>query len=380
MVREKDRFDCVIFGAGLFGLHAARVELGRNKRVLLVEQDEAIFTRASSINQARVHLGYHYPRSLTTGLPSVEFFRRFCDEFSFAILHDIRKVYAIAKRNSFVTSRRFEAFCKSIDIPLRAIDLREYFKPDGIASAYETSEVVFDAAAIGHHLFRGVSKHQNFRAVFNATVLSAKTVDGVYTITMSNREVITAGEVINCTYGGINQIREAFHQEPFELKYELTELVLGRVPDQFRRVGITIMDGPFFSLMPWGDGRFHSLTAVQYTPHRTSWDQFSTFPCMDRRPDCTPRAVKNCDSCPQQPASSRDRMIQLSKKYLADDFRFEAVKSNFAIKTVLKRSEVDDSRPTIVERTPREPNFVTVLSGKINTIYEYEKTLYGDPE
>jgi hypothetical protein len=38
-------------------------------------------------------------------------------------------------------------------------------------------------------------------------------------------------------------------------------------------------------------------------------------------------------------------------------------------------SEYDDSRPTLVLENSQTPKFISVLSGKINTIYEMEDTL-----
>jgi hypothetical protein len=39
---------------------------------------------------------------------------------------------------------------------------------------------------------------------------------------------------------------------------------------------------------------------------------------------------------------------------------------------VLKLSRVDDSRPTLVYRHAVRPELVSILSGKINTIYDLE--------
>jgi len=44
--------------------------------------------RASQINQARVHNGYHYPRSVTTAKSSAEYYDRFTTEFSSCINHE----------------------------------------------------------------------------------------------------------------------------------------------------------------------------------------------------------------------------------------------------------------------------------------------------
>ena len=37
--------------------------------------------------------------------------------------------------------------------------------------------------------------------------------------------------------------------------------------DDLKNIGITVMDGPFFSIMPFGQTGLHSLTSVTFTPH-----------------------------------------------------------------------------------------------------------------
>ena len=78
-----EKYDRIIIGAGLYGLYAARFCGKRGEKVLVLEYDQAPFERATYINQARVHMGYHYPRSLTTAVKSAGYFRRFVEDFGF---------------------------------------------------------------------------------------------------------------------------------------------------------------------------------------------------------------------------------------------------------------------------------------------------------
>ena len=45
------------------------------------------------------------------------------------------------------------------------------------------------------------------------------------------------------------------------------------------------------------------------------------------------------------------------------------------MKPILKASEVDDSRPTVVRYVSETPTFISVLSGKINTVYDLDEFL-----
>ena len=64
------KIDKIIIGAGLYGLYAAEYSSKKGEEVLVLEYDREPFSRATYINQARVHMGYHYPRSLTTAIKS----------------------------------------------------------------------------------------------------------------------------------------------------------------------------------------------------------------------------------------------------------------------------------------------------------------------
>jgi hypothetical protein len=72
-------------------------------------------------------------------------------------------------------------------------------------------------------------------------------------------------------------------------------------------------------------------------------------------------------------------MSSLAKKYLKPIFNFQYVGSLYAIKPILTVSEIDDSRPTLVKIFSESPTFVSVLSGKINAVYDLEEVLdrYG---
>ena len=67
-IKMKNRVDKIIIGAGLYGLYAAEYSSKKGEQVLVLEYDKEPFMRATYINQARVHMGYHYPRSLSTAV------------------------------------------------------------------------------------------------------------------------------------------------------------------------------------------------------------------------------------------------------------------------------------------------------------------------
>ena len=106
-------YDKIILGAGLYGLYAAQKCGAAGQRVLVLERDPAPFMRATYINQARVHMGYHYPRSYSTAIKSAHYFERFCNDYGFC-LHPsltrstppVRTSPGRTRRNSAGSARR----------------------------------------------------------------------------------------------------------------------------------------------------------------------------------------------------------------------------------------------------------------------------------
>jgi hypothetical protein len=46
---------------------------------------------ATYINQAHVHQGYHYPRSISTAMKSAGYFERFNKDYNFCIIENLTK-------------------------------------------------------------------------------------------------------------------------------------------------------------------------------------------------------------------------------------------------------------------------------------------------
>ena len=96
-----ERFDRIIIGAGIYGLYSAYFCGKRKESVLVLECDPTPFRRATYINQARVHQGYHYPRSISTATKSAGYFERFVSDYGFCINKEFEKIYATSKQFSW---------------------------------------------------------------------------------------------------------------------------------------------------------------------------------------------------------------------------------------------------------------------------------------
>jgi len=375
MTVMQNKFDRIIIGAGIYGLYAAHKSLEKGYRVLVIEYDKEPFLRGTLVNQARVHNGYHYPRSRSTAVKSRNYFDRFVEDFHESIHQDFRKVYAISKDFSWTSGNQFKKFCVDSQIPVDDVREDEFFIEGTTDGVFDTKEFSFDAKLIGQDLLKRCTDYnQTFTLMTDVRIQSIKAILDVYEIELKD-QVVSAPFVLNATYASTNQIHDMLGFDKINIKYELCEIILCEVSENIKNVGITVMDGPFFSLMPFGKSGLHSLTSVTFTPHKTSKSELPTFDCQKSCPSCTSQQIENCNVCPCKPKTSWEKMYHLAKKYLNEDTDIFYKESLFTIKPILKTSEIDDSRPTIIRQYSQDPTFMTVFSGKINTIYDLDDVL-----
>ena len=372
-------WDKIIVGAGLYGLYAAEQCGARGQRVLVLEKDPGPFMRATYINQARVHMGYHYPRSYSTAIKSAGYFERFCRDYGFCLLTEFDQVYATSAHFSWTNAEQFRRFCAAAHIRCDDVSPEKYFNPGQCDGAFLTTEYTYDAQILKKHFLEKLAALLNVTIAYSHKPESVQRTGSVWQVRAGD---ITAEApfLLNATYAGVNELHAMLGFEPFAIKYELCEIILCTVDERLKNTGVTVMDGPFFSLMPFGRTGLHSLTSVTFTPHVTSYDSLPTFACQARSGGCCrPGDLANCDSCPARPESAWPMMSQLARKYLREEYGFAYSHSLFSMKPILKASEIDDSRPTVIRQYTADPAFVSVLSGKINTVYDLDEVLrYGE--
>lgn len=150
-------FDKIIIGAGFYGLFAALYCGKKKQKVLVLEHDAEPFMRASFVNQARVHMGYHYPRSYSTAIKSAGYFNRFVEDYDFCINKSFRKIYAIPKAVTWTNASEFHRFCRASDIMCEPISPECYFQENLIEGAFLTTEYAFDAQLLRDFLIKEIS-------------------------------------------------------------------------------------------------------------------------------------------------------------------------------------------------------------------------------
>ena len=114
MLPKSDCYDILVVGGGFFGMNIAEYFASRGKSVLLCEKYNGCMKRASYVNQARIHNGYHYPRSILTAMRSRLSFPRFVKDYPECVVRDFTKYYGIGKILGKINARQFREFCNRI--------------------------------------------------------------------------------------------------------------------------------------------------------------------------------------------------------------------------------------------------------------------------
>lgn len=357
-----------VVGGGFYGCAIAESLALRGARLVLLEQEGQLLARSSAVNQARLHAGYHYPRSFGTAYRSRLNFSRFVAQYRAAIVSDFVKLYAIAGPGSKVNPRQFATFCRNIDAPLQPASPvhRRLFNPRLIAAVYEAEEYAFDVAVL-RRLMEAQIARTGVDIRLGSRVIEIVKGTGSLTVLLADGRAVQAGRVFNCTYSGLNKIRGIGITRQ-KLKHEITEIALILPPEELQGISVTVMDGPFFSFMPFPSRGLVSLSHVRYTPH-TAWVEgqdgtVDPYAALAAHPKIT-----------RYPCMVRD-----ASRYLPSLERAEYRGSLFEVKTVLVKHEADDGRPILFEWQPDDRRVVSVLGAKIDNVYDILAAIEGYEE
>ncbi len=351
------RCGAIVVGGGFYGCCLALFLRSVCERVTLLEARDGLLGRASYVNQARIHTGFHYPRSFATAQRSLSLYRDFMRDFAPAVARDFRMIYAVAAQGSRVSARRFFQMYRHLGAPIRLAppaDVR-LFDAELIAGVFECEEFAFNAVLIRELLAERMA-HAGVEVRLGASVASVSRGEEGPVVHLDGGERLTAPLVFNATYGRLNQVARTAGCAPLPVKNELTEIALVRVPGGLDRIGVTVMDGPFFSLMPFPARSLHSLTHVRYTPQATWLD----------------------GEGPKTSIRANSRWLHMKRdatRYMPAARDLEWAGSLYEIKSVLLKNEVDDGRPIFLYPHAERPGLYSVLGGKLDNIYDLFEVL-----
>ncbi len=340
----------LVIGGGLFGSSMAAILAGKDVNVDLVEAEDDILKMASRVNHNRVHLGYHYLRSIDTAAQSIEGLFSFLFHFGNAVVYQFPNFYAIAKEGSKTTPAQFLDFCERVGIGYE----EEYpsdnlFDKSSIEACFRVPEPVYD-----HQTLKKILKKKLIHPQINV-FLKTKCVGLKILPDQSFEAKLSTGTkvydvVINCTYSSINEINQYLGIPPKRLLYEDVFIPVFKYPAF--PFGLTVMDGPFCSVMPRGMRQnefllYHVRESLLNTKLSVEKPQFPEYELS--REELT------------KPGSIYDK----SSYFMPFLKHVEPMGYNRITRSVYEND--DDARLTELYTYDNIKNYFTILSGKVTT-------------
>ncbi len=334
----------LVVGAGIFGSTAA-VSLSNNGyEVELHEKQKDVMECASSINQYRLHKGYHYPRSIETATECIKGLKTFKRKYEQSVLNgDIEHYYCIASKGSLVTSDEYLKFLNKCNLDYEVVD-----NIKNTSLTIRVNEELFDS-----HVLQSLVKKK----------LSSNAVKVVTNHKTTTDDINKFDTIVTATYSNINE----YLSDKTKYQFELCEKPVVKLPSQYKNKSIVIMDGPFMCLDPYGSTDYHVLGNVVHAIHET---YIGTEPIVKN--DLLKSYINN--GIIKNPlVTNINKFIETGKKFFDGFEELEHIGSMYTIRTVLTNREHDDARPTLVDNPKK--GLYTLFSGKIDTCVDASYSL-----
>jgi ribulose 1,5-bisphosphate synthetase/thiazole synthase len=329
----------LVVGAGVFGLSGALALTNYGFQVDVKEKSDNILNGASSINQYRLHKGYHYPRSKETAQECLEGLKTFKRKYGDCVINgDISHMYSIASEDSLVNADEYKEFLDDMNLPYEE---REPMPNCDLTIVAE--EELFNPSKLRQNLEKKVWG-SNVKVYANTEVTDLEQCKKDYDV------------VVIATYSDINQLLD----DKKRYQYELCEKPVVKLPKIFENTSIVVMDGPFMCLDPYGS-EYHVLGNVKHAIH--CWNEGTEAFWPHRY---TKYINKGLIENPDPELTKIDKFIESGVKYFGDEFAdLEHIGSMYTFRTVLSNRDHDDARPTLVNH--EGDNVWSLFSGKIDT-------------
>jgi hypothetical protein len=325
---------CII-GAGWFGCHIGYELKKRNYKIKIFEKNNDIFANASGNNTNRLHLGFHYPRSLTTRKMSQEGYKKFIKFYPFLSNRLDNNIYALADdRENKVNFKTFKNSLIKSKLKFKNYDIS---KTDlrYITNAFNSNE-----RQINHYKAKSFFKKKLRGNIFlNSYIKKISKNKKKYKI--NNEEF---DFVVNCTW------QQSFNIKRFNFTYEHCLISLFKSQIENHK-SYTIMDGPYYTLLKWSKNLF-ALYSVKDSRLSISKNFNNVKKSYDNFRSKNQTKLKN------------NLLNGFLKYYPNFNKNFKFVKNLHSIRTIIENKK--DARICVVKNND---NFINVMSGKIDHIF-----------
>jgi hypothetical protein len=328
-----------VIGGGWYGCHMAATLIESGAEVRIFERDSDLFTGASAVNQNRLHMGFHYPRSFTTRKQIISGYSEFQSVYP-SLVSSIRKnIYAVAERESLIDFTTYVHIMEGSGIPFERTELSraQYRNIEGAILCDEqlvhTNQArVYFRELLKDHLYLSTEVTQ-VEDVGNGVYVNGEPFD----------------YVLNCTWC------TDWCEGEVDVYFEPTIMLFYK--GQIRDFALTLMDGDFFSIYPF-ENDIYTLTSVPHTP----LGQVGKFADATRRIQSLTAA---------EIAVIRDKMETLTRHYYPQfNSIFEYAGHAVSVKTKIANNTA--ARTCMILPKGR---MITIFAGKIDTVFTAERAV-----
>ena len=325
-----------VIGGGIFGTQTAIALSKSGINVTLCEKNQKLMSESSAINQYRVHLGYHYPRSKETVLECQKSISQFVGTFGSALVKDNEAHYAIATSGSKVTAERYEAFLEEM-----RLQYQEVQKLKNCDLTVKVEERLYSPSILRELIIDRL----------RCLDVRIKLEEYVEPSDPRLNEELT----IFATYSNSGNF------DDFDYQHEICEKPVVRLPKKYKGKGYVIMDGPFMCVDPFEDSDLHVMGHVAHAIHSTNIGSTPIIPTEYKK-------ILNkgiIDTKDINGITKFHHFREACKEFFDFGDDIQHIGSMFTVRSVLPYRDHDDARPTEL-RWINNQNLI-IFSGKVVT-------------
>lgn len=254
-----------VIGGGIFGVCAA-LELQKSFAVTLFERNDDLLTAATYANHNRHHYGFHYPRSPETLLQCLEGRGEFERLYGDCLDFDFDNYYCVAKTGSKTSPREYLEFCRKHGLQAEECDPDpELIDPAKVALCLKVREGVYDIGRLRALVKARLQAAGSVELLLGREITGASFGAGGVKLLQVSSAGATAERafdfVINATYAYTNRFCGWLGFPPRSCQFNLQELDVVELPLE-RRIGVTVQDGNFPSIIPVANSRRYLMAHV----------------------------------------------------------------------------------------------------------------------